>query len=829
MKLAINAVIRAEIIHHFDNLTRITSTCNRLTIENGGLSGTVILPLMNYKRIASIFRLTRRVLRTDKGIFYPLYIGAKLEAVVGVYQGTFYRIEWPTLTIRKTAKFRQGRAPLHQSICETDAGNLFLGEYSPNRMNCPVPVWKSNDRGNSWEIVFEFDRNKARHIHGCFWDPFEKKVWVCTGDFEGECNIVCADEEFKHVEWLSDGTQSWRTCHLIFRREHVIFGMDSPLSQSYINRFDRGTRRLERIFKVPGPIWYAKDLTDGWMLFASAIEGGASEQGDYARIFASQDGSKWHEVYKARKDRWPMVFKAGVIAFSSGSQDSSHFYCFGEALNSMDGKIFQSSIEHTEDSNILQQCKWILDNQAKVVINFPLPDPTIFQAAPGVARLQSKTQYFGATAPNAEAALNNLTMAVLDLLQQGCLELETPEWVRVWADKLLRGCELNRLELQHRLANEHESKQYLRIKALRLCLFFLNMFAISDDARYVNIVLKIIDMDWLAFKKPLERKTKLVAREMYLEALVSLYIDVALDLIKSPTWQPKIVHPNEARLIDTIELPMRAVFPDSPEVVVFSPNPYGLLTLCASELLKIHGVKVKGIVVRRLFNFHRLVKELERDGFGWVFKKIKNKLLFRKSNYHDLAFQTLPQLCTQLGLLYDSVSAWCRANASDMIVCNEFNDANVHKYLESNRPELVIFCGGGLISEKTVRLCGAGVLNCHGGLLPRYRGLDNVEWALLERHCDLVGMTTHFMSKYVDEGDILLMRKIDISCINNLDEAIKCMEVDHVKLLAYTAVKYLEKKVAPYAQRKEDGKQYFYMHSKLVAIARENAFPTGSV
>jgi hypothetical protein len=346
MKLVIDRVIQSEIIHHCDIDTKITSKCNRMKIEHGKMLKTVCLPLSIFKKLVSIFRLARRVMRTDKSVFYPVCNNGRLEAVIGVYQKNFYRIDWPTMAVRKTGKFQQGRVPLHQSICETEKGNFFLGEYSSNKKNISVPVWKSDDKGNSWKIVFEFPRDKARHIHGCFWDTFEKKVWVCTGDFEGECHIICADEDFKNIEWLSDGTQVWRTCHLIFKKDYVFWGMDSPLSQSFVCGLDRKTRTPERIFKVPGPIWYAKELEDGWMLFASAIENGPFVKGEHACIFATQDGLGWHEIYKVRKDKWPTIpFKSGVIAFASGRQNSSCFYFFAEALDGIDGKVIQCRIQ----------------------------------------------------------------------------------------------------------------------------------------------------------------------------------------------------------------------------------------------------------------------------------------------------------------------------------------------------------------------------------------------------------------------------------------------------------------------------------------------------
>lgn len=53
-----------------------------------------------------------------------------------------------------------------------------------------------------------------------------------------------------------------------------------------------------------------------------------------------------------------------------------------------------------------------------------------------------------------------------------------------------------------------------------------------------------------------------------------------------------------------------------------------------------------------------------------------------------------------------------------------------------------------------------GVLNCHPGLLPAFRGCSCVEWAIYLD--EPIGVTVHRMSEGIDEGPTLLLRSIDI-------------------------------------------------------------------
>lgn len=53
-----------------------------------------------------------------------------------------------------------------------------------------------------------------------------------------------------------------------------------------------------------------------------------------------------------------------------------------------------------------------------------------------------------------------------------------------------------------------------------------------------------------------------------------------------------------------------------------------------------------------------------------------------------------------------------------------------------------------------------GVLNCHPGLLPKYRGCTAVEWAVYND--DPIGNTVHLMTSGIDEGPILAAEPVPL-------------------------------------------------------------------
>jgi methionyl-tRNA formyltransferase len=468
---------------------------------------------------------------------------------------------------------------------------------------------------------------------------------------------------------------------------------------------------------------------------------------------------------------------------------------------------------------------WIATNKMQVSFAYPLPEMSLiaeYLYFPGVDIAISSNYAGKVTEPACQPALKNLDLDVLNVLQQACKQESKPEWLFLWAEKLLRVCEVRKLDLQERIEVNVDGKKAARIKTLRLCLFFLNCFYIYNDARYVNIVLKIIDLKWLKFKDAEDAVKQKCDEKNFLQILVSIFVEVAIGIIKSADWSPEIIGPYKNRLLDEIDMPIRKVVDESPGVVIFSPNPFGITTLCAAELLKIHGIDVRAIVVRRLFNFKRLLQELRRDGLKWVYRKITHKLLFRKLSCQNYSFKTIIDFASEIGVEGGNVKQWCRTNGTELVFCDTLNDKYVHDCLIRIKPKLVVFVGGGIVNEKTLELAGDGVLNCHGGLLPWYRGLDLNEWPLLEKHPEVIGCATHFMSKYVDEGGIFYMHRLDVKGLDTIDKIIKYGEVFPIKLLVYTVINYFKDKVTPLTQNKEDGRQFFYMHPRLVAIAKFN-------
>jgi len=256
------------------------------------------------------------------------------------------------------------------------------------------------------------------------------------------------------------------------------------------------------------------------------------------------------------------------------------------------------------------------------------------------------------------------------------------------------------------------------------------------------------------------------------------------------------------------------------KVVVFSPNRYSLYTTTVTELLIQQGIEISAIFVRKLFNPDRARTEFQRDGIRLI-KKVWKKLILRQAGYHVEKYETILDLRKRYQINTTRVDDFQSQNSIRVSYCSTLNDQVVMDGLLKIKPDLVIFTGGGLIRENILGNSGQGVLNCHMGVLPTYRGMDVVEWAILEGHFDQVGISVHFMDSGVDTGDILAVKTIPTISEETIFSLRNRMEPIMCQTFVDTVIQFLNGKIERRPQRKLDGKQYFKMHRELQKVAAE--------
>jgi len=82
--------------------------------------------------------------------------------------------------------------------------------------------------------------------------------------------------------------------------------------------------------------------------------------------------------------------------------------------------------------------------------------------------------------------------------------------------------------------------------------------------------------------------------------------------------------------------------------------------------------------------------------------------------------------------------------------------------LQALSPDVIVVAAFGQILREDILECPAlGAINVHASLLPRFRGVAPINWVIMTGETE-TGVTTMFMAKKVDAGEIILTRKIPI-------------------------------------------------------------------
>lgn len=83
--------------------------------------------------------------------------------------------------------------------------------------------------------------------------------------------------------------------------------------------------------------------------------------------------------------------------------------------------------------------------------------------------------------------------------------------------------------------------------------------------------------------------------------------------------------------------------------------------------------------------------------------------------------------------------------------------------LRSYEPDLIaVTAFGQILSEPILEMPKYGCINVHGSLLPKYRGAAPMQWSIIDGE-KMTGITTMYMAKGLDSGDMLLKAEVEIT------------------------------------------------------------------
>ena len=123
--------------------------------------------------------------------------------------------------------------------------------------------------------------------------------------------------------------------------------------------------------------------------------------------------------------------------------------------------------------------------------------------------------------------------------------------------------------------------------------------------------------------------------------------------------------------------------------------------------------------------------------------------------------------------------------------------------LKKLNPDLIcVVAYGKIIPEEILNIPRLGCINVHGSLLPKYRGAAPIQWAVINGEKE-TGITTMYMDKGMDTGDMILKEKVEIGENETTGELWNRLSKIGADLLIKT-VKLIEEGKAPREKQGDD-------------------------
>ena len=201
---------------------------------------------------------------------------------------------------------------------------------------------------------------------------------------------------------------------------------------------------------------------------------------------------------------------------------------------------------------------------------------------------------------------------------------------------------------------------------------------------------------------------------------------------------------------------------------VFIQNEPFLLPKVLDKYLREFHDTTAGINIQSVAQGKRSVMETALDlyrlyGFGYFQWKLRKYLMKKVLAKVENDWLRSTRRC-------HSVKAVARRYGVEVTEAVDVNSDEFLAHLRERKVEFIMSISGTQLYKKKLReQTPKGIVNCHGALLPKYRGLMPSFWTLANNEKE-GGVSVHFVDAKLDNGPILVQKKYRINPWDSLED-----------------------------------------------------------
>lgn len=246
-------------------------------------------------------------------------------------------------------------------------------------------------------------------------------------------------------------------------------------------------------------------------------------------------------------------------------------------------------------------------------------------------------------------------------------------------------------------------------------------------------------------------------------------------------------------------------------VCLLAPTPFSKYSIAVCSMLLKKNIDVPLIICPSIYSLRRVITDWRREKID-LLRKIWLKIFMRNS-FNAQGKTMLDAFCEENELPICKLPVFARQQRISFVTVKELNAPATADIIKKEDINLIVFTGGGLIRKTIINSVDTGILNCHWGLLPKFRGMDTAVWAEWENQP--TGITLHYMDVGVDTGPVISHKPVRRDTGESFKHFKEGLEVLSLKSIVDCVVSIRDVKVSPRPQVVEDGKQYFVLHKRL--------------
>lgn len=188
------------------------------------------------------------------------------------------------------------------------------------------------------------------------------------------------------------------------------------------------------------------------------------------------------------------------------------------------------------------------------------------------------------------------------------------------------------------------------------------------------------------------------------------------------------------------------------------------LLMCQSLMESGHDV-ILALVVSTI-RPTRVLRELRTGGATGLLRSAA-RVLHKTPAPQSESLLAIDAMWAESNLKVKSIRQWCRMNSAQYKSVPGLNESRTLDALNDSKPEVLVYCGGGLLRTQIIDAMHGRIVNPHCGPLPQIRGMNAIEWALLlgEPLC----VSIHYIDDGIDTGKLIGRYPVPVSGIGSVE------------------------------------------------------------